>query len=284
MGGNKIKIALIQAKVKDELNANMEKAAKFIREAAEKGSDIVCLQELFSIKYPAQKENRGLFSLAEEIPGKLTNFLSKTAKENKVSLINGSLFEKSRDKYFNTALIFDKGGKIICKYRKVHIPQDPYYHEKFYFSSGDLGFVQAKTEKITIAPLICYDQWYPEAARINALKGAQMIFYPTAIGWFDELKEKEPWSLKRWQNVMCAHASANGIYVAAANRVGTEDSLEFWGSSFIADPYGEIIAQASDSKEGLLTAEIDLDKVRSSQEGWMFLKNRQPKDYSELIK
>ena len=284
MGGNKIKIGLIQAEVNDNIDANLEKTAKFVQEASSKGANIVCLQELFAIKYPAQKENKELFSLAEEIPGKITNFLSNMAKENKVTLIGGSLFEKNEDKYFNTSLIFNKEGKLISKYRKVHIPYDPYYYEKFYFSPGDLGFVRTNADGITISPLICYDQWYPEAARINALKGSQIIFYPTAIGWFSELKEKEPWSAKRWQNAMCAHASMNGIYVAASNRVGKEDNLEFWGNSFIADPFGEIVAQASGSKEEVLLAEIDLSRVKASQEGWMFLKNRQPKNYSELVK
>ncbi len=285
MTKDKVRIGLIQTRVNDDINANLEKTAKCIHEASKKGAHIVCLQELFAVRYPAQKEDKNAFSLAEKIPGRITNFLSKAAKENKVALVSGSLFEKTADgKYYNTSLIFNSNGEIIAKYRKVHIPYDPFYYEKFYFSPGDLGFVQARIKDITISPLICYDQWYPEAARINAIRGSQVIFYPTAIGWFKEMKEKEPGAMKRWQDSMRSHASLNGIYAAAVNRVGKEDNLEFWGNSFIADPFGEIIAQASGSKEEVLLAEIDLSKVKSSQEGWMFLKNRQPKDYSELVK
>lgn len=285
MNGNKVIIGLVQAEVTDDIDANLEKTAKYIYEASEKGAHIVCLQELFAIKYPGQKEDKSAFSLAEKIPGRITNFLSKAAKENKVALVSGSLFEKTADeKYYNTSLTFNEAGNIIAKYRKIHIPNDPLYYEKFYFSPGNLGFVQARIKDIIISPLICYDQWYPEAARINALKGAKIVFYPTAIGWSREMKEKEPRTMKRWQDSMRSHASLNGIYVAAANRVGKEDNLEFWGNSFIADPFGEIIAQASGSKEEVLLAEIDISKVKYSQEGWMFLKNRQPKDYSELVK
>lgn len=285
MVGNKIMVGLVQAEVNENIDTNLEKTAKWIHEASKKGADIVCLQELFAIRYPAQKEDKSAFSLAEKIPGKITNFLSKAAKENKVVLVSGSLFEKTADgKYYNTSLIFNEAGKIIAKYRKIHIPNDPFYYEKFYFLPGDLGFVQAGIKGTIISPLICYDQWYPEAARINVLKGSQAIFYPTAIGWSEEMKEKETWTIKRWQDSMRSHASLNGVYVAAANRVGKEDNLEFWGNSFIADPFGEIVAQASGSKGEILLAEIDLSMVKSSQEGWMFLKNRQPKDYADLTK
>ena len=285
MVGNKIIIGLVQAEANEDIDANLEKTAKCIHGASKKGAHIVCLQELFAIKYPAQKEDKSAFSLAEKIPGKTTDFLANQAKENKITLVGGSLFEKDDDgKYYNTSLTFNSNGETIAKYRKVHIPYDPFYYEKFYFSPGNLGFVQARINDIIISPLVCYDQWYPEAARINALKGSQVIFYPTAIGWSREMKENEPLTIKRWQDSMRSHASLNGIYVAAANRVGKEDNLEFWGNSFIADPFGEIVSQASDSKEEVLLAEIDLSKVKSSQEGWMFLKNRQPKNYSELAK
>ena len=173
-------------------------------------------------------------------------------------------------------------GKIIAKYRKVHVPRDPNYYEQFYFSSGNLGYVQADVGGVKIAPLICYDQWYPEAARINALKGAQIIFYPTAIGWTKDMKQNEPFSAERWENAMCGHASMNGVYVAAANRVGNEEGIEFWGGSFVADPFGEVIKKASSSKEEVLVVEIDLSKVASSQEGWGFIKNRKPMTYRDL--
>jgi len=285
MSKNKIIIGLVQAEVNDNIDANLEKTAKYVHEASKKGADIVCLQELFTIRYPAQKEDKSVFSLAEKIPGKTIDFLATQAKENKIILVGGSLFEKDDNgKYYNTSLTFNGSGEIIAKYRKVHIPYDPFYYEKFYFSRGNLGFVQVKANNVVISPLICYDQWYPEAARINALKGSQIIFYPTAIGWSTEMKEKELWTIKRWQDSMRSHASLNGIYAVAVNRVGREDNLEFWGNSFIADPFGEIVAQASGSKEEVLLAEIDLSRVKASQEGWMLLKNRQPKDYSELVK
>ena len=171
---------------------------------------------------------------------------------------------------------------LRAKYRKIHIPYDPKYYEQYYFTPGNLGYVQAGLHGIKIAPLICYDQWYPEAARINALKGSQIIFYPTAIGFTKDMKKLEPFSAQRWENAMCGHASMNGVYVAAVNRVGKEEDIDFWGGSFIADPFGEIVARASSTKEEVLVVEIDLSKIFSSQEGWGFLKNRKPMSYRDL--
>jgi len=285
MSENTIKLGLVQTKVSDNIDANLDNTAKFIHEASRKGADIICLQELFATRYFAQTQDKKFFEFAEKIPGKITNFLSKAAMDNKVTLVGGSLYEKGDDnKYFNTTLVFDDTGKIITKYRKIHIPNDPKYYEQFYFSSGNLGFTQVKVNNVIISPLICYDQWYPEASRVNAIKGTQIIFFPTAIGWFKDLLENEPWSAKRWENVVCGQASMNGIFVAAVNRVGNENDLKFWGSSFIADPFGEIIVRASDSKEEVLVAEIDLNKIKESQDGWGFLKNRQPGSYSDLVK
>ena len=279
-----IKIGLVQAKLSGQIEANLDKTAKYIRIAARKGAAIVCLQELFAVPYFAQKEDKKFFELAEKIPGKITNFLSKAAKDNKITLVGGSLYEKGGDnKYYNAALVFDSKGNIIAKYRKIHMPYDPKYYEQYYFSSGNLGYVQVEVNNVKIAPLICYDQWYPEAARVNALKGAQIIFYPTAIGWTDDMKKNEPFSAERWENAMCGNASMNGVYVVAVNRVGKEQGIDFWGSSFIADPFGEVIKKASNSKEEVLIAEIDLSKVASSQEGWGFLRNRQPLSYKDLV-
>lgn len=278
-----IKIGLVQTKVSSQIEANLKKTAKYVQNAARKGAFIVCLQELFAMPYFPQKENKQLFGLAEKIPGKITNFLSKTAKDNKITLVGGSLFEKEEDgRYYNTSLIFNDEGDLKARYRKIHIPYDPNYYEQFYFSSGNLGYVQVEVNDVRIAPLICYDQWYPEAARVNALRGAQMIFYPTAIGWTSDMKENEPFSAERWENAMCGHASMNGIYVVAVNRVGKEGNIDFWGSSFVADPFGEVIKKASSTKEEALVVEIDLNKVASSQEGWGFLRNRKPMTYREL--
>ena len=305
ISNNKVKIGLVQTSVNEDIDANLAKTVKFIKEAAKKGAQIVCLQELFATRYFAQVEDKKFFSLAEKIPGKITTFLSNCAKENRITLVGGSFYEKGEDgKYYNATLIFDSAGKIISKYRKVHIPHDPNYYEQYYFAPGNLGFVQVdvnlnsstinnKTNNnssnnsissVKIAPLICYDQWFPEAARANVLKGAQIIFYPTAIGWFNELKKHEPFSAKRWENAMRGHASMNGIFVAAVNRVGKEDKMQFWGGSFIADPFGEIIARASSTKEQVLVAEIDLELIEHSQEGWGFLRNRKPGQYKELVK
>lgn len=279
---SRLKIGLVQAKVGDKIDSNLSKTAKFVSQAARKGASIVCLQELFAMPYFCQKERKEIFELAETIPGKLTKFLSETAKKNKVALVGGSIFEKDGNKYYNTSLSFDEKGNLIAKYRKIHIPYDPKYYEQYYFTSGNLGYVQVELHNAKIAPLICYDQWYPEAARINALKGAQVIFYPTAIGWTQDMKKFEPFSAERWQNAMCGHASMNGIYVAAVNRIGKEEGIDFWGNSFVADPFGEIVKKAGSTKEEVLVVELDLSKVASSQGGWGFLKNRKPMSYREL--
>ncbi len=282
MAQKNLKIGLIQSKVSGDLDKNLAKTAKSVSQAAQKGASIVCLQELFATEYFCQDEKKEIFGLAEKIPGKLTKFLSQTAKQNKIALVGGSIFEKENNKYYNTSLVFDEKGRVKAKYRKIHIPYDPKYYEQFYFSSGNLGYTQDEVHNVKIAPLICYDQWYPEAARVNALKGAQVIFYPTAIGWTADMKKLEPFSAQRWENAMCGHASMNGIYVAAINRVGKEKDIDFWGGSFIADPFGEVIARASSAKEEVLVAEIDLSKVFSSQEGWGFLSNRKPLSYKDL--
>jgi N-carbamoylputrescine amidase len=280
-----IKIGLIQTKVEENVDENLEKTAGFIKQAARKGAEIVCLQELFACRYFAQIKNDKFFELAESVPGRLSQFLSECASVNRVLLIGGSIYEKGEDgKFYNTSLIYDSTGALAGKYRKMHIPHDPNYYEQYYFSPGNLGYLQVNTGKAVVAPLICYDQWYPEAARVNAIQGAQVIFYPTAIGWFKELRRDEPFSAKRWENAMRAHASLNGIFVAAVNRVGREGGLRFWGGSFIADPFGELVARASHSKEEVLVAKIDLGRISVSQEGWRFLHNRRPQSYTDLVR
>lgn len=285
MKHNLLKIGLIQTKVSDDLEANVEKTAGLIRKAARRGAGIVCLQELFAHRYFAQIKDDRFFDLAEAVPGRLSQFLSGCASTNHVFLIGGSIYEKGDDgKFYNTTLIYDDRGSLAGKYRKMHIPHDPNYYEQHYFSPGDLGYVQVSAGKTVIAPLICYDQWYPEAARVNALQGAQIIFYPTAIGWFKELRRDEPFSARRWENAMRAHASLNGIFVAAVNRVGREGGLRFWGGSFVADPFGEVVARASSSGEEVLIAPVDLNRIAASQEGWRFLHNRRPQSYTDLVK
>jgi len=285
MSKNLIKIGLIQAKVGENVEENLERTAGFVKQAARKGAEIVCLQELFAYRYFAQIKNDKFFELAESVPGRLSRFLSECAAANRVVLIGGSIYERGAGgKFYNTSLIYDSSGALAGTYRKMHIPHDPNYYEQYYFSPGDLGYVQVKTGKTIVAPLICYDQWYPEAARVNAIQGAQVIFYPTAIGWFKELRRDEPFSAKRWENAMRAHASLNGIFVAAVNRVGREGGLRFWGGSFIADPFGEVLARASHSNEEVLVAKIDLGRIAVSQEGWRFLHNRRPQSYTDLVR
>ena len=285
MSKNLIKIGLIQAKAGENVEENLERTAGFVKQAARKGAEIVCLQELFAYRYFAQIKDDKFFELAESVPGRLSRFLSECAAANRVVLIGGSTYERGAGgKFYNTSLIYDSSGALAGTYRKMHIPHDPNYYEQYYFSPGDLGYVQVKTGKTIVAPLICYDQWYPEAARVNAIQGAQVIFYPTAIGWFKELRRDEPFSAKRWENAMRAHASLNGIFVAAVNRVGREGGLRFWGGSFIADPFGEVLARASHSNEEVLVAKIDLGRIAVSQEGWRFLHNRRPQSYTDLVR
>ena len=283
--GKGIRIGLIQTKVGEDVDENLAKTARLIKLAARKGAEIVCLQELFAYRYFAQVKDDRFFDLAEQIPGRLSQFLSDCAAANRVLVIGGSIYERGDDgKFYNTSLIFDTRGNLAGKYRKMHIPHDPNYYEQHYFSPGDLGYVQVNAGRAVVAPLICYDQWYPEAARVNAIQGAQIIFYPTAIGWFKELRRDEPFSARRWEDAMRAHASLNGIFVAAVNRVGRERDLQFWGGSFVADPFGEVVARASHSKEQVLVASLDLTRIRDSQEGWRFLHNRRPQSYTDLLR
>jgi len=270
-----LKIALLQMHPTDNLQENFQKSARMISQAVQEGAQLICLPELFTSPYFPQEENNKHFSLAQFIPGPISDFLCAQAQQNQVTIVGGSIFEKTPEgKYFNTALVINNVGQISGKYRKTHIHHDPNYYEQFYFTPGDLGYVQVKVNKITVAPLICYDQWYPEPARINALQGAHVLVYPTSIGWFPQLRKDEPFSAQRWENAMCAHASMNGIYVAAVNRVGVDNNLDFWGGSFIADPFGNIVVKGSSTEEEVIMGEISTEKIFDSQEGWDFLKNR----------
>ena len=285
MAKHSVKVGLVQTKVGERLEENLDKTARFIRQAAKKGAELVCLQELFAYRYFAQVKDDSYFDIAEPVPGPLSRFLADCASANRVLLIGGSIYEKGDDgKFYNTTLIYDSRGTLVGKYRKMHIPHDPNYYEQYYFSPGDLGYVQVNAGNAVVAPLICYDQWFPEAARVNTIQGAQIIFYPTAIGWFPELKRAEPFSAKRWEDAMRAHASLNGVFTAAVNRVGREGDLRFWGGSFIADPFGEVVARASRSREEVLVRSLDLSRIGVSQEGWRFLHNRRPQSYTDLVR
>ncbi|PYJ82880.1 MAG: acyltransferase, partial [Verrucomicrobia bacterium] len=263
MTKEKTKVALVQMRCGTDPEKNFARALDFIRAAAKKGAAIVCLPELFRSQYFCQTEDHKNFELAEEIPGTSTTTLSELAGELGVAIV-ASLFEKRRaGVYHNTAAIIDANGKFLGKYRKMHIPDDPLYHEKFYFTPGDLGFQAWETKRGKIGVCVCWDQWYPEAARLTALRGAEIIFYPTAIGWHpSEKKEFGVAQHSAWETIQRSHAIANGCYVAAANRVGHEapaggDGIEFWGQSFICGPDGEIIAKGSVDREEIVIGEID---------------------------
>jgi N-carbamoylputrescine amidase len=288
MSSNKTKIALIQMRCGAEPEKNLARAIEFIGEAAKQGGQIVCLPELFRSQYFCQSEDHKNFELAEEVPGKTTAALADVAKEQQLVLI-ASLFEKrSAGLYHNTAAIIDADGTFLGKYRKMHIPDDPLYHEKFYFAPGDLGFRAWDTQRGKLGVCICWDQWYPEAARLTALSGAQILFYPTAIGWHPgEKKQFGKAQHSAWETIQRGHAIANGCYVAVANRVGHEapaggEGIEFWGQSFICGPDGEIIAKASVDEEEIVTAEIDWARVNEQRTHWPFLRDRRIDAYSGL--
>jgi N-carbamoylputrescine amidase len=285
---DKTKVALVQMKCGPDPKKNFSHAVRWIGHAVKKGAKIVCLPELFRSQYFCQTEEHKNFELAEEIPGESTAALADLAKTVGVVII-ASLFEKRRaGVYHNTAAIIDADGKLLGKYRKMHIPDDPLYHEKFYFTPGDLGFQAWDTKRGKIGVCVCWDQWYPEAARLTALRGAEIIFYPTAIGWHpSEKKEFGAAQHNAWETIQRSHAIANGCYVAAANRVGHEapaggDGIEFWGQSFICGPDGEIIAKGSVDKEEIVVGEVDWGWVNEHRTHWPFLRDRRVDAYAGI--
>ncbi len=278
----KVVLGLVQMKCADDPKLNLRNASRKIEEAARNGAQIVCLPELFKSFYFPQSEDTKQFSLAETIPGPTTGELSRIAKAKKVVIIAPIFEKRAAGVYHNSAVVIDANGKIVGKYRKMHIPDDPCYYEKFYFTPGDLGFQAFATKYAKIGLLICWDQWFPEAARLTALQGAQIIFYPTAIGWH-EGEEKKVAEAQRsaWETVQRGHAIANGNFVAAVNRVGREGSLKFWGSSFVSSPFGEILAKADD-EEKVLIAKCDLSEIDRTRQNWPFLRDRRIDAYSGI--
>ena len=280
-----IKVGLIQMRCSADTEENLQKAEKGIREAAEKGANVVCLQELFKSKYFCDVEDHDNFKLAESIPGHSTERLSRIASDAGVAIF-GSFFEKRTNGiYYNTTAVIGSKGDYLGKYRKMHIPDDPGYYEKFYFTPGDLGYQVFDVGKSKVGTLICWDQWYPEAARITSLMGAEMLFYPTAIGWEkSQDKETNQEQFKAWQTMQQSHAIANGVYVIAVNRVGVEGDMQFWGGSFVADPFGNIIYQASCEKEEVGVVELDLEKLEFYRNHWPFLRDRRIDSYEPISK
>src|SRR5579864_3021058 len=288
MNMDKFSVGLVQMSCAVDPNENLEKALWRIREAAARGAHIICLQELFRSQYFCREENAELFALAEPIPGPSTETLGKLASELGIVVI-ASLFERrSAGLYHNTVAVLGTDGEVAGIYRKMHIPDDPLYYEKFYFTPGDLGFLNFDTPFGRIGTLICWDQWYPEGARLSSLSGANILFYPTAIGWHPSEKEQYGAAqLDAWKTIQRGHAIANGIYVAAVNRVGfegpREKGIEFWGSSFVADPFGQVIAEAPLDKEEILVAECDPARMEEVRRNWPFLRNRRIDAYGTLL-
>ena len=289
MSDPKFRVGLIQMACSRDPGENLAKAEWRIREAAGQGAQIICLQELFRSQYFCREEDARLFDLAEPVPGPTTEALVRQARELNVVIV-ASLFERrTAGVYHNTAAVIDADGSLLGLYRKMHIPDDPLYFEKFYFTPGDLGFRNFDTRYGRIAALVCWDQWYPEAARVAALGGADVLFYPTAIGWHPA--EKEQYGAAQhdaWRTIQRSHAIANGIYVAAVNRVGFEGppdrGLEFWGASFVADPFGQMLAEASHDREETLVVDCDRRRIEEVRRNWPFLRDRRIDAYAGILK
>ena len=281
----KVKIGLIQTTCTANKQANIKKAIDAIRQAASSGAQIVCLQELFATLYFCETEDHSNFVLAESIPGSTTQIFQELAKEIGVVII-ASLFEKrASGLYHNTTTVIDADGVFLGIYRKSHIPDDPGFYEKFYFAPGDTGYKVFETKFAKIGVLICWDQWYPEAARITSLMGADILFYPTAIGWeLETSSEVNTEQYQAWQTIQRSHAIANGVHVVAVNRVGTEGISKFWGGSFVANPFGTILYQASHDKEEVFVQEIDLEKNEYYRSIWPFLRDRRIDNYEPILK
>jgi N-carbamoylputrescine amidase len=281
-----VPIALVQTACTCNPAENLAKACSKIHEAAAQGARIICLQELFMTRYFCQTEDYDSFAYAEPLPGPSTLVMQELARELEVVLVASFFEARARGLYHNTAVVIDADGSYLGKYRKMHIPDDPGFYEKFYFTPGDLGYKVFKTRYATIGVLICWDQWYPEAARLTALKGAEIIFYPTAIGWAADERSTEVRRSQQeaWITIQRSHAIANGVFVAAANRVGTEDELEFWGNSFVCNPFGQIINEAAHQDEAILLAKCDRNSIGFYRSHWPFLRDRRIETYSELQK
>jgi N-carbamoylputrescine amidase len=280
-----VKVGLIQMSCTADKATNIRKARQKVEEAASKGAQIVCLQELFASLYFCDKEDYENFKLAESIPGESSEEFQKLAKEHNIVII-ASLFEKrTKGIYHNTVVVIDAGGEFLGMYRKMHIPDDPGFYEKFYFTPGDLGYKVFKTRYATIGTLICWDQWYPEAARLTSLMGAEILFYPTAIGWAlnqDEATNTEQFNA--WQIIQRSHAVANGVHVVSVNRTGKEGGMQFWGGSFISNPFGSILWQATHLEESVHVQDIDLSLTDYYRSHWPFMRDRRIDSYADIQK
>ncbi len=288
---NNFKVGLLQLAYTNDYDFNTKKTVEWVAKATKQGAEVICLPELYRTPYFCQKEDVNLFELAETIPGPSSIAFKQAAKENNVAIIVPIFEKRAPGVYHNSALIIDATGEQIGLYRKMHIPDDPAFYEKFYFAPGDLGFQAFNTKFGKVGTLICWDQWYPEGARLTALQGATVLFYPTAIGWHPYEKEQYGKAQRdSWITIQRSHAIANGVYVASVNRVGfektveTQAGLEFWGSSFICDPQGVVIAEASTDKEEILIAEVNLEHLEDIRRNWPFLRDRRIDAYNGIDK
>ena len=288
---SRFKVGLVQMAMSPEPAQNLERAVARVKEARRAGADVVCLPELFRSQYFCQREDPALFDLAEPVPGPTTEALGRAAKESGAVVVAPVFERRAPGLYHNSAAIIDADGQVRGLYRKMHIPDDPAFYEKFYFTPGDLGFRAFDTQAGRIGTLICWDQWYPEGARLTALQGAVVLFYPTAIGWHPHEKDQYgPSQRSAWQTIQRAHAIANGVYVAVVNRVGHEKplagqpGLEFWGTSFLADPFGVVIAEGSTDREEILVGEVDLGRMEEVRRNWPFLRDRRIDAYAGITR
>ncbi len=279
---SKVKIALLQLKAERNPKMNHQRALDHALKAARKGAQILCLQELYRSLYFCQTESHKSFDLAESVHGASIEDFRELARSEEVVMVVPFFERRTAGIYHNSAAVIDADGTVLGIYRKMHIPDDPHFYEKFYFTPGDLGFRMFKTRYAKISVLICWDQWYPEGARLAALAGSQILFYPTAIGWHDSDKKAAPSQKTAWQTIQRAHAIANGVFVAVPNRVGREGKLNFWGRSFIAGPFGEMLAQAGEKQEAILMSECDLDQIESVRRHWPFLRDRRIDAYGPI--
>ena len=261
---------------------NLDKALSRIKEASGRGANIVCLPELFNAPYFPQEEKAEAEQFAEAVPGPTTRALSEAARDCKVVIVGGSVYEKDGNKFYNTTAVFDESGRTLGKYRKMHIPHDPSFYEQNYFERGDLGYKVFETKYGKLGTLICYDQWFPEAARTLSLMGADIIFYPTAIGWVEGIKPAEGDWKEAWTAVQRGHGIANATAICAVNRVGSEGTMNFWGGSFISSQFGTMLAHGGDREE-LVMAEVDLELGKKVREGWRFFYNRRPDTYGKIV-
>ena len=287
----KYKVGLVQMSMVEDLDANLKKAVEFTRHAAKQGAKVICLPEMFRSQYFCQQEDATLFDLAEKIPGPSTSALAKVADEFKVTIIAPIFEERALGLYHNSLVLVKPGEEVGGVYRKMHIPDDPAYYEKFYFTPGDLGFKAFDTEVGRIGTLICWDQWYPEGARLTALRGAEILFFPTAIGWHPHEKETHGESqLDAWRTIQRSHSIANGVYVAGVNRVGHEitvpdtPGIQFWGKTFLSDPFGMIVAEADGESEQVVIGEVDPERIEEVRRGWPFLRDRRIDAYADIQK